>query len=119
MIADSYNLDYLESGRINQKYNDSLLTSNIVNRLFLKIESQELYPPIYIGNDDVLFVKKIKYYPSEQLSANDSEDAIRALLTTQTHIDAINKAASEKLINLNKGIDQDFVSFSVAFFAFL
>ena len=26
MIADSYNLDYLESGRINQIYNDSLLT---------------------------------------------------------------------------------------------
>ena len=60
-----------------------------------------------------LFVKKIKYYPSEQLSANDSEDAIRALLTTQINIDTINKAASEKLMNLNKGIDQDFESFSV------
>ena len=113
MIADSYNLDYFESGRINQIYNDSLLTSNIVNRLFSKIESQELYPPIYIDNDDVLFVKKIKYYPSEQLSANDSEDAIRALLTTQINIDTINKAASNKLTNLNKGIDQDFESFSV------
>ena len=113
MIADSYNLDYFESGRINQIYNDSLLTSNIVNRLFSKIESQELYPPIYIDNDDVLFVKKIKYYPSEQLSANDSEDAIRALLTTQINIDTINKAASDKLTNLNKGIDQDFEPFSV------
>ena len=113
MIADSYNLDYFESGRINQIYNDSLLTSNIVNRLFSNIESQELYPPIYIDNDDVLFVKKIKYYPSEQLSANDSEDAIRALLTTQINIDTINKAASDKLTNLNKGIDQDFESFSV------
>ena len=113
MIADSYNLDYFESGRINQTYNDSVLTSNIVNRLFSKIESQELYPPIYIDNDDVLFVKKIKYYPSEQLSANDSEDAIRALLTTQINIDTINKAASDKLMNLNKGIDQDFESFSV------
>ena len=113
MIADSYNLDYFESGRINQIYNDSLLTSNIVNRLFSKIESQELYPPIYIDNDDVIFVKKIKYYPSEQLSANDSEDAIRALLTTQINIDTINKTASNKLSNLNKGIDQDFESFSV------
>jgi len=113
MIADSYNLDYFETGRINQTYNDSLLSSNIVNRLFSKIESQELYPPIYIDNDDVLFVKKIKYYPSEQLSANDSEDAIRALLTTQINIDTINKAASDKLTNLNKGIDQDFESFSV------
>ena len=113
MIADSYNLDYFESGRINQTYNDSLLTSNIVNRLFSEIELQELYPPIYIDNDDVLFVKKIKYYPSEQLSANDSEDAIRALLTTQINIDTINKAASDKLTNLNKGIDQDFKPFSV------
>ena len=60
----------------------------------------------------MLFVKKIKYYPSEQLSANDSEDAIRALLTTQINIDTINKAASDKLTNLNKGIDQDFESFS-------
>ena len=113
MIADSYNLDYLESGRIDQTYNDSLLTFNIVNRLFSEIELQELYPPIYIDNDDVLFVKKIKYYPSEQLSADDSEDAIRALLTTQINIDTINKAASDKLTNLNKGIDQDFESFSI------
>ncbi len=113
MIADSYNLDYLESGRINQIYNDSLLTSNIVNRLFSKIESQDLYSPMYIDNDDVLFIKKIKYYPSEQLSANESEDAIRALLTTQINIDTVNKAASDKLMNLNKGIDQDFEPFSV------
>ena len=68
---------------------------------------------IYIDNDDVLFVKKIKYYPSEQLSAIDSEDAIRALLTTQINIDTINKVASDKLTNLNKGLDQDFESFSV------
>ncbi len=113
MIADSYNLDYFESGRINQIYNDSLLTSNIVNRLFSKIESQDLYSPMYIDNDDVLFIKKIKYYPSEQLSANESEDAIRALLTTQINIDTVNKAASDKLMNLNKGIDQDFEPFSV------
>lgn len=113
MIADSYNLDYLKSGLINQTYNDDILTSNIVNRLFSKIESQELYPPIYLDNDDVIFVRKMRYYPPEQLSADDSEDAIRALLTTQINIDIINKAASEKLINLNKGSDQDFESFSV------
>ncbi len=113
MIADSYNLDYFRSGRINRTYNDNLLTTNIVNRLFSKIESQDLYSPIYINNDDVLFVKKTKYYPSEQLSANDSEDAIRALLTTQINIDTINKTAGEKLISLNKGIDQDFEPFSV------
>ena len=63
MIADSYNLDYFRSGRINRTYNDNLLTTNTVNRLFSKIESQDLYPPIYIDNDDVLFVKKTKYYP--------------------------------------------------------
>ena len=113
MIADLYNLDYFRSGRINRTYNDNLLTTNIVNRLFSKIESQDLYSPIYIDNDDVLFVKKTKYYPSEQLSANDSEDAIRALLTTQINMDTINKTASEKLISLNEGIDQDFEPFSV------
>ena len=113
MIADSYNLDYFQSGRINQTYNDNLFTSDIVNRLFSKIESQELYPPVYRDSDDVLFVKKIKYIPSVQLSADDSEDAIRALLATQISIDSINKAASDKLINLNNGVDQDFESFSV------
>ena len=113
MIADSYNIENFKSGRINRSYNNNLLTSNIVNRLFQNIETQELYPPMYINNDDVLFVKKIKFYPSEQLSADESEDAIRALLTTQINIDAINKAASKKLINLNKGIDQDFETFSL------
>ena len=68
---------------------------------------------MYLDNDDVLFVKKMNYYPSEQLSATDSEEAIRALLITKINIDTINKAASEKLSNLNKGIDQDFESFSV------
>ena len=87
MIADSYNIENFQSGRINRSYNNNLLTSNIVNRLFSNIETQELYPPMYINNDDVLFVKKIKYYPSEQLSADESEDAIRALLTTQINID--------------------------------
>ena len=47
------------------------------------------------------------------MSANDTEDAIRALLTTQINIDTINKVASDKLTSLNKGIDQDFESFSV------
>ena len=112
-IADLHNLNYFESGRVDEMHEDSLLTMNIMNRLFSNIESQELYPPIYINNDDVIFVKKIRFYPSKQLSANDSEDAIRALLTTQMSINAINKAASEKLINLNKGIDQDFEKFSV------
>ena len=112
-IADLYNLNYYESGRVDKMHEDSLLTMNMMNRLFSNIESQELYPPIYINNDDVIFVKKIRFYPSKQLSANDSEDAIRALLTTQMSINAINKAASEKLINLNKGIDQDFEKFSV------
>ena len=61
----------------------------------------------------MLFVKKVKHNPSEQLSAKDSENAIRALLSTQINIDTINKTASEKLTNLNKGLDQDFQSFSV------
>ena len=42
-------------------------------------------------------LKKIKYYPSQQLSINDSEDAIRALLTTQNNINTINEVASKKI----------------------
>ncbi len=59
-------------------YSDSLLTPTVISRLFSDNSSQDLYPPIYIANDDVLFIKKIKYYPPQQLSIDDSEDAIRA-----------------------------------------
>ena len=58
MIADSYNLDYPESGRINQIYNDKSINSKYSQSSVFEIESQELYPPIYIDNDDVLFVKR-------------------------------------------------------------
>ena len=74
-------------------YSDSLLTPTVISRLFSKVSSQDLYPPIYIANDDVLFIEKIKYYPPQQLSINDSEDAIRALLTTQAKIEKTNKVA--------------------------
>ena len=35
----------------------------VINQLFNEISSTDIYPPIYISNDDVLFVKKNEYYP--------------------------------------------------------
>ena len=112
-VSQTYNLKYNKSKRVDFTYSDDILSPNIISRLFSKASSQDLYPPIYIANDDVLFIKVIKYYPSKQLSINDSEDAIRALLTTQLNIETTNKVANEKLIRLNKGIDQDYQKFSL------
>ena len=112
-VSQIYNLKYIKSKRVDFTYNDDILTPSIISRLFSKASSQDLYPPIYIANDDVLFIKVIKYYPSKQLSIDDSEDAIRALLTTQLNIETTNKVANEKLIRLNKGIDQDYQKFSL------
>ncbi len=112
-ISDTYNLKYYKSKVIDSMYSDSLLTPTVISRLFSEVSSQDLYPPIYIANDDVLFIEKIKYYPPQQLSINDSEDAIRALLTTQAKIEKINKVARKKLTDLNKGIDQEYEKFSV------
>jgi len=112
-ISDTYSLKYYKSKAIDSMYSDSLLTPTVISRLFSEVSSQGLYPPIYIANDDVLFIEKIKYYPPQQLSINDSEDAIRALLTTQAKIEKTNKVARKKLTDLNKGIDQEYEKFSV------
>ncbi len=112
-ISDIYSLKYHKSKVIDSMYSDSLLTPNVISRLFSDVSSQDLYPPIYIANDDVLFIEKIKNYPPQQLSINDSEDAIRALLTTQAKIEKTNNVARKKLTDLNKGIDQEYEKFSV------
>ena len=113
-ISETYDLEYYQSQIIDSTYSDKILTQSVIKRLFSSnISSTDLYSPMYISNDDVLFVKKNKYYPPQQLSVNESEDAIRALLTTQIKIENLNSAAKEKLKNLNKGIDQDYESFSV------
>ena len=112
-VSDTYSLKYNQSKRIDVTYSDELLTPDVVNRLFTNKSSKDMHPPIYIANDDVLFVKTIEYFPSQQLSINASEDAIRALLMTQFNTATINKVANEKLMNLNKDIDQDYENFSV------
>ena len=54
-----------------------------MNNLFNNKPNNDLYSPIYISNDDVLFIKRTKYYEQKQLSINESEEAIKALLLTQ------------------------------------
>ena len=93
-LAKYYNLELIKSSRIDQSFKNNILSSNVISSLFSEISSNDLYPPIYIGNDDVLFVKKEEYFPPRQLSLNESEEAIRALLTTQRDNDNLNKMAN-------------------------
>jgi len=72
-----------------------------------------MYSPIYISNDDVLFVKKLVHYLPKQLSLNASESAINALLTTQTINNLISQKANTTLINLNNGSDQSFKQLNI------
>ena len=112
-LAKYYNLELIKSSRIDQSFKNNILSSNVISSLFSEISSNDLYPPIYIGNDDVLFVKKEEYFPPRQLSLNESEEAIRALLTTQRDNDNLNRMANMKLKSLNEGIDNDYEYFSL------
>ena len=90
-VAKSFNLKLVKTPRISESYKSKILSSNVLTQLFDNTNSDELYKPIYIGNDDVLFVKKIKYYPPKQLPLKDTEDAIKALL----YIKALNSKLSK------------------------
>ena len=72
-----------------------------------------MYSPIYISNDDVLFVKKVAHYSPKQLSLNDSESAINALLITQKINNLINQKANTTLKNLNNGSDQSYKKLNI------
>ena len=72
-----------------------------------------MYSPIYISNDDVLFVKKVVHYLPKQLSLNASESAINALLTTQKINNLINQKANTTLKNLNNGSDQSYKKLNI------
>ena len=61
----------------------------------------------------MLFIKKEEYFPSRQLSLNDSEEAIKALLITQRNIEDFNKMANMKLKSLNEGLDTNYETFSL------
>lgn len=112
-ISKSYDLTLFDTKKINQEYNDNILSRIVINQLFNEISSTDIYPPIYISNDDVLFVKKDEYYPPSQLTLSESEQAIKALLMSQKSNKKLNQLASKKLQSLNTGSDSDYESFSV------
>ena len=112
-VAKSFNLKLVKTPRISESYKDMILSSNVLTQLFESINSDEPYKPIYIGNDDVLFVKKVKYYPPKQLPLKDTEDAIRALLYTKAINSKLSKVAQQTLKSLNNGTYTNFQSFKV------
>ena len=112
-IAKTYDLKLFKTTRIDKSYQDNILSSSIVNNLFINKPNNDLYSPIYISNDDVLFIKRSKYYEQRQLSINESEEAIKALLSTQINLKAFNESANKKLLSLNSGLDTDYELFSV------
>ena len=112
-VAKSFNLKLVKTPRISESYKNNILSSNVLKQLFNNINNDAPYNPIYIGNDDVLFVKKIKYYPSKQLPLKDTEDAIKALLYTKAINSKLSKIAQETLKSLNNGTYSNFQSFKV------
>ena len=81
--------------------------------MFATKSKQNLYPPIYVSNDDVLIIEMENYFPSSQLSLSDSEEAIRALLQTQKRVNTINELAKKKLKLLNSGKTTNYEKFSL------
>ena len=81
--------------------------------MFATKSKQNLYPPIYVSNDDVLIIEMENYFPSSQLSLSDSEEAIRALLQTQKRVNTINELAKKKLKLLNSGKSTNYEKFSL------
>jgi hypothetical protein len=112
-VAKSFNLKLVKTPRISESYKSKILSSNVLTQLFDNTNSDKPYKPIYIGNDDVLFVKKIKYYPPKQLPLKDTEDAIKALLYTKALNSKLSKVAQETLKSLNNGTYSNFQSFKV------
>ncbi len=112
-ISKSYDLKLLRTKKIGEDYSDNILSSRVINQLFNDIGSTNIFPPIYISNDDILFIKKNKYYPPSQLTLSESEQAIKALLMTQKSSKKLNQLSSKKLQSLNAGVDNDYKSFSV------
>ena len=112
-ISKSYDLTLFNTEKIDQDYNDNVLSRTVVNQLFNDISSTDIYPPIYISNDDVLLVKTNKYYPPTELTLSESEQAIKALLMTQKSNKKLNQLSSKILQSLNAGSYSDYKSFSV------
>jgi hypothetical protein len=103
----------VKTPRISESYKNKILSFNVLTQLFDNINSDKQYKPIYIGNDDVLFVKKIKYYPPKQLPLTDTEDAIKALLYTKAINSKLSKVAQETLKSLNNATYTNYQSFKL------
>ena len=112
-ISEKFNLSLSQTPKINTSYKNKILSSEVLQQLFSNINETDLYSPLYISNDDILFVRKVKYYPPEQLSLKDSETAIRALLSTQAINNLMSTKANNTLKNLNNGSLQSFEKFKL------
>ena len=112
-ISKKFNLSLSQTPKINASYKNKLLSSEVLQQLFSNIKGTNLYSPIYISNDDILFVRKVKYYPPKQLSLKDTEAAIRALLYTKSINDLISAKANTTLKDLNNGSLQSFERFKL------
>ena len=112
-ISKLFSLQINKTPKIDNTFKDKILTNDILQQLFLKMKNTELFSPIYRSNDDVLFVRKVVHYPPKQLKLKDTEAAIRALLTTQTRNDKLNKLVNNKLKVLNEGSIESYERFRI------
>ena len=112
-IAAKYEVKIINTPKIDRFFNDEVLNSQIIFKLFSNLKGNNVYAPIYVSNDDVLLIQSGKYYSPEQLTATDAENAIRALLTTQKSRDLLNKKALSVLNNLNRGLNKSYEKFSI------
>ena len=112
-ISKKFNLSLSQTPKIDISYKSNILSPEVLQLLFSNIDDTDLYSPIYISNDDILFVRKVKYYPPEQLSLKDTEAAIRALLTTQSISNLMSKKTNRTIESLNNGSLQSYEKFEL------
>ncbi len=112
-LSKNYELSYIETSKIDKFDSDEILSLEVLSKLFSNLDNQGVYSPIYISNDDIMFLEKTKYYEPEQLSMSASEAAIRALLMTQKTRNKLNNIANNILLELNNGVNNSYKKFSI------
>jgi hypothetical protein len=110
-ISKTFDINLVKTPRINMNHKDKILTTDVLSQLFENIKANGPYKPIYIANDDVLFINKVEYFPPKQLKLEETEDAIRALLYTQAINNSLGKNAKEILNKLNNNTYSNYESF--------
>lgn len=110
-ISKTFDINLVKTPRINMNHKDKILTTDVLSQLFENIKAKGPYKPIYIANDDVLFINKVEYFPPKQLKLEETEDAIRALLYTQAINNSLGKNAKEILNKLNNNTYSNYESF--------